>query len=108
MPARFNQITTEAQLDVLFENSHTHPVALIKHSDTCGISLNVMYDLKEIDADINVIVIQQNRDLSNDVAERINHRHQSPQAFVIKDGKAIYHATHYGIDPAEIESKLRS
>ena len=107
MPARFNQITTEAQLDDLFENSHTHPVALIKHSDTCGISANVMYDLKEIDADINVIVIQQNRDLSNDVAERINHRHQSPQAFVIKDGKAIYHATHYGINPAEIESKLR-
>ena len=58
MPARFNQITTEAQLDALFKDSYTHPVALIKHSDTCGISANVMYDLKEIDADINVIVIQ--------------------------------------------------
>ncbi|MEQ1606891.1 MAG: bacillithiol system redox-active protein YtxJ [Pyrinomonadaceae bacterium] len=108
MPARFNQITSEAQLDALFEDSRSHAVALVKHSDTCGISANVMYDLREIDADINVIVIQQNRDLSNDLAERINHRHQSPQAFVIKDGKAIYHATHYGIDPAAIESKLRN
>ncbi len=108
MPANFIEITSNEQLDALFRDSFAHPVALIKHSNTCGISSNVMYDLKQIDADINVIVIQQHRDLSNDVAERINHRHQSPQAFVIKDGKAIYHATHYGIDPTVIESKLRS
>lgn len=69
---------------------------------------NVMYDLGEIEGEINVIVIQENRELSNDLAMRIGHRHQSPQAFVMKDGKAIYHATHYGIDPAEIESKLRN
>ena len=108
MAATFNQIISEEQLDALFEDSRLHPVALLKHSNTCGISANVMYDLREIDAEINVIVIQQNRDLSNAVAIRIGHRHQSPQAFVIKDGKAIYHATHYGIDPLEIESKLRN
>jgi bacillithiol system protein YtxJ len=108
MPAKFIEVTSSEQLDELFRESHDHAVALIKHSDTCGISANVMYDLKEIDADVNVIVIQQHRDLSNDVAERLNHRHQSPQAFVIKDGKAIYHATHYGIEPSAIESKLRN
>lgn len=108
MPANFIEITSNEQLDALFTDSFRHPVALVKHSNTCGISANVMYDLKEIDADVNVIVIQEHRDLSNEVAERINHRHQSPQAFVIKDGKAIYHATHYGINPAEIESKLRN
>lgn len=108
MPANFIEVTSGEQLDALFRESHEHPVALVKHSDTCGISANVMYDLKEIDADINVIVVQTHRDLSDDVAERINHRHQSPQAFVIKDGKAVYHATHYGIDPSQIESKLRN
>lgn len=107
MPAKFNQITSAAQLDALFEDSHDHAVALIKHSDTCGISANVMHDLREIDADVNVIVIQQNRDLSAVTAEKTGYRHQSPQAFVIRDGKPIYHATHYGINPAEIESKLR-
>ena len=108
MAATFKPITSEEQLDALFEDSRHHAVALLKHSNTCGISANVMYDLREIDAEINVIVIQQNRDLSNAVAIRIGHRHQSPQAFVIKGGKAIYHATHYGIDPGEIESKLQN
>ncbi len=107
MAATINQISTLHDLDTLFEESRRHPVALLKHSDTCGISASVMYDIREMDGEINVIVIQQNRDLSNAVAERLGHRHQSPQAFVIKDGKAIYHATHYGIDPTEIERNLR-
>ncbi len=108
MSATFNQITSAAELDALFAESHERSVALLKHSNACGISANVMYDLGEIEGEINVIVIQENRELSNDLAMRIGHRHQSPQAFVMKDGKAIYHATHYGIDPAEIESKLRN
>lgn len=106
MPARFTRITSGEQLDSLFERSHEQPVALIKHSNSCGISADVLHQLGEIDGEINVIVIQENRDLSNAVAERIGHRHQSPQAFVIVDGKAIYHATHYGIDPKEIAKKL--
>lgn len=81
---------------------------MLKHSNSCGISANVMYDLREIDAEINVVVIQNHRDLSNQIAERLAHRHQSPQAFVIKEGKAIYHATHYGIDPQAIEKLLRT
>ncbi len=107
MPANFHQITTPSELDELFELSKSRPIAVVKHSSSCGISANVMYDLREIDADVYVIVVQDSRDLSNSLAERTGHRHQSPQAFVIKDGAAIYHATHYGIDPGEIESLLR-
>ena len=31
------------------------------------------------------------RDISNDIAERFEVQHQSPQLIVIKDGKAIAH-----------------
>lgn len=106
MPANFHQITSANELDAVFDMSHRRPVAVLKHSNSCGISANIMYDLREIEADVYVIVIQENRDLSNSLAERIGHRHQSPQAFVIDGGKAIYHATHYGIDPAEIFARL--
>ncbi len=90
------------KLDALFERSNQRPVALIKHSNTCGISADILYQLGRIDGDIHVLTIQQNRPLSAFVAERIGHRHQSPQVFVLKDGKAIYHATHYAIDPDKI------
>lgn len=108
MPANFVKIESLEQLDALFESSFTKPVALLKHSNSCGISSHVLEMAAEADGTINVVVIQENREISNEIAARTGHRHQSPQAFVIKDGKAIYHATHYGIDPLKISESLNS
>jgi len=107
LPATFKYIETAGDLDSLFAESFQSPVALLKHSNSCGISSHVMYLLDEIDAVLNVIVIQEHRDLSNDVEMRTGHRHQSPQIFVLRDGKPIYHATHYGIDPQKVAELLK-
>ena len=106
MAANFVYIDTLEQLDGLFERSNRIPVALLKHSDSCGISSHILEMAAEVDGTVNVIVIQQHRDISNALAEKTGHRHQSPQAFVIKDGKAVYHATHYAIDPQKITEHL--
>ncbi len=108
MPANFNTIDSIDSLDSLFESSYFRPVVIFKHSNTCGISAHLMEEVSVVDADINVVVVQTSRDVSNAIETRTGHRHQSPQAFVIRDGKAVYHATHYGIDPGQIESQLRS
>lgn len=107
MPAPFKYINTVEDLDAVFAESYDHPVALLKHSNTCGISSHVMFLIEETDALVNVIVIQEHRDLSNDVEMRTGHRHQSPQLFVLRDGKPIYHATHYGIDPQKVAELLK-
>lgn len=107
MSATFKYINTAEDLDAVFAESYEHPVALLKHSNSCGISSHVMYLIEEIDAVVNVIVIQEHRDLSNDVEMLTGHRHQSPQVFVLRDGKPIYHATHYGIDPQKVAELLK-
>ena len=107
MPATFVNLTTDDELEALLRESFNRPIALLKHSNSCGTSFDVMYQLEEIEGEINVIVVQQHRSLSNAVAEKLNHRHQSPQAFIIKDGRSVYHATHYGIDPTEIQKRLQ-
>ena len=108
MPANFVKIESLEQLDALFESSFNEPVALLKHSNSCGISSHVLEMVSETEGTVNVVVIQQQRSISNEIAERTGHRHQSPQAFVLKNGRAIYHATHYGIDPSKIEENLNS
>lgn len=108
MPAKLVKIESLEQLDALFESSFATPIALLKHSNSCGISSHVLEMLSEIEVTVNVIVVQEHRQLSNEVAMRTGHRHQSPQAFVIKEGRSIYHATHYGIDTARIEESLNS
>lgn len=107
MPLTHINLDTIEKLDALIAASSDQPVFLFKHSDTCGISAHVLEQLNEIEGDINILVVQYDREVSNAVVERLGIRHASPQAFVLKDGKPIYHATHYGIDPVEIAKHLR-
>lgn len=96
--ALINKVDSPAKLDAVFDRSYREPVILFKHSNACGISAHVLEMAMEIDGEINLIVIQENRDLSADVTRRTGHGHQSPQAFVLVAGKPVYHATHYAID----------
>jgi bacillithiol system protein YtxJ len=107
MPASIKYIRTAEELDSVFSSSHDHPSIVLKHSMSCGISAHILQQLTgSINYEINVIVVQTERDLSNLVADRTGHRHQSPQIFVLADGKPIYHATHYGIDANAVNLKL--
>lgn len=106
--AEINKVDSIEKLDELFEHSYREPVVLFKHSNACGISAHVLEMASDIDGELNVIVIQQHRDLSNEVAARTGYTHQSPQAFVLVGGKPVYHATHYGIDPAAIINAVSS
>ena len=106
MNARFNEINDTQELDTLFEKSFDAPVVLFKHSVTCPISADVYREVAQADADVNIIVVQRARNVSNAVAEKTGIRHESPQALIIKDGKAVYHASHYDITAEEIGENI--
>ncbi|MEO6334965.1 MAG: bacillithiol system redox-active protein YtxJ [Pyrinomonadaceae bacterium] len=106
MPANFINVDSIAGLDRLFEQSFERPVVLFKHSTTCGISAGVYREVGFVASDVNVVVIQTHRDISNAVAMRTGVRHESPQAFVLRDGKPVYHASHYDIEAEHIEASL--
>ena len=107
MKARFNEIHTTEELDDLFEKSNQQSVILFKHSTTCPISHGVHREVSNADADINLIVVQTARNVSAAVAERTGIRHESPQAIILKDGAAVYHASHYDITAADLENQLK-
>jgi bacillithiol system protein YtxJ len=106
MTANFIKINSLEELDGLFERSSERPVFLFKHSLTCPISAGVFDIVSNIDADIHLVVVQQARDVSNKIAEKTGVRHESPQALVVKGGRAVYHASHYDVEAAEIEKTL--
>jgi bacillithiol system protein YtxJ len=102
-----NKVDSFEKLEDLFARSYGSPVVLFKHSNRCGISSHVLEMVRDINGELNVVVIQDNRDISNEIASRTGYTHQSPQAFVLVDGKPVYHATHYGIDPSRIDSVVQ-
>ena len=106
MPARFITVDELKDLDELIAASYNQPVFLFKHSNSCGISAQIRYQLSSLDADVHQIVVQDSRPVSNAVVEKLGVRHASPQAFVLTNGNVIYHATHYGIDTTAIQKNL--
>ena len=44
----------------------------------------------------------KHRNVSAYIAQALGVRHESPQAIVVSNGKAIHHASHLDIDPAAI------
>ncbi len=106
MKANFTEINSTEQLERLFEQSNEKPVVLFKHSLTCPISAGVHQEIAGADADINVVVMQKARNVSDEIARRTGIRHESPQAIVLKDGKPVYHASHYDITASDVEKML--
>ena len=106
MPANFINVDSLDELDRLFADSFQRPVVLLKHSTTCGISSGVYREIGRVAADVNVVIIQTHRDLSNTISTRTGVRHESPQAIVLIKGEATYHASHYDIEAEHIEANL--
>lgn len=97
-------LETEAQLAAAIEASHEKPVVLFKHSVTCGISagakhrLESAWDFDKEELDFYYLDLLAFRPISNKIAEDLGVIHQSPQIIVLRNGKAIFDASHHRIN----------
>ncbi|MBT0608626.1 bacillithiol system redox-active protein YtxJ [Aequorivita echinoideorum] len=97
------------QLETLVEESQQKPVAIFKHSTRCGISRAVLkmfernYNLNEDQIKLYFLDLLENRDISNEIANRFGVRHESPQMIVIKNGTVIHHDSHHSIDAEHLK-----
>lgn len=76
-------------------------VWIFKHSSTCPVS-SAAYDevttfLASHDVPLGLVVVQDARPVSNWLATRLAYVHQSPQAFLVKNGKVRWQASHWSI-----------
>ncbi|MEO1515228.1 MAG: bacillithiol system redox-active protein YtxJ [Bacteroidota bacterium] len=100
------------QLSQLVEDSHQKPIAIFKHSVTCGISAMSKYqlesdwDFREEELDFYYLDLLSNRNISNQVADELGVVHQSPQVILLKDGEVVYHASHHAIGVRGLRSYL--
>jgi bacillithiol system protein YtxJ len=90
---------TEKDYRKLLEESAATPVFLLKHSLTCGISTMACEEFQEFDDEADgyecwELTVQANRDTSDLIAEETGVRHESPQVFLFRDGKAAWHTSH--------------
>jgi bacillithiol system protein YtxJ len=104
----FITLDTEEKLNELFEESNKKPIVLFKHSITCPISGDAANQMAIVEGDINIVIVQTSRPVSNFIAERTNIRHASPQTIILRNGKPIFNATHYDITADKVEGILKN
>lgn len=107
MTNNFSPVSDASALEQLFERSNAEPVLLFKHSNSCPISARAYRQMQEVKTPISVIVVQEDRDLSREVAERTGVRHETPQALVLRNGRAVWAASHFDISADAVEQAVR-
>jgi bacillithiol system protein YtxJ len=106
--ANFIELNSVEKLEELFTQSNEKPVTLFKHSLTCPISAGVYEEVSGVESDVNIVIMQKSRDVSNEIVQKTGIRHESPQAIVLKDGKVVYHASHYDITAEDVKNFVGS
>ena len=107
MENHFNKITTREALDELMARSDKEPVAVFKHSTTCPISSGAYKEMVHFPGEVALIDVQSARDLSRDVEVRTGIEHESPQVIVLRNGKAVWHASHWKVTAKAVEQAMR-
>lgn len=102
-------LTDISQLSEIEENSNGKTIGIFKHSTRCSISRFALkqfeneYDLTEDEIDLYFLDLLNHRDISNEIANQFNVMHQSPQILVIKNGVAVYNASHDSINVHDLK-----
>lgn len=109
----WNKLSTATQIEELKQLSHEKPVLIFKHSTRCSVSSlsldRLLRNWKSADEDrvspyfLDLIA---HRSLSNQIEKEFGIPHESPQVIILKEGKAIYDNSHYGISYQDIMEQI--
>jgi len=104
-------LTDLEQLNEIMDLSHENPVVIFKHSTRCSISRMALKQFENEFALKDKVTpyfldLLNYREISNTIASRFEVVHQSPQMIVVKEGKAVYDASHSDIDAEDLKRFL--
>ena len=99
-------------LDAALRESFSRPVLILKHSRACGTSHQAFDEVRDwldraaVHGPSYVVTVQSDRHVAHAITERLGVRHESPQALIVRDGRAAWHASHFRVTPSAIEREL--
>lgn len=107
------QILTMADLESVLADSRQRPVLVFKHSTTCPISARAHREWQAFLASPEAdrvghawVRVREERPVSLALADRVGVVHQSPQALLLRNGKAVWHDSHYAITAQSLKAAV--
>jgi bacillithiol system protein YtxJ len=102
-----DKIESIEQFDELVKNESNF--FLLKHSLTCPISHAAYKEYEKFSNETKQVptyylAVQDSRALSNEIAEKFQIKHESPQAILFSNGKPAWNASHWKITNRSLAS----
>ena len=107
MGNKFFRIDDRATLENLITDSKQKPVIVFKHSNACSISSRAYREMEKLDG-VNILEVQSAREISRELANLTGIRHETPQVIILRDGKAVWNASHFDVKAADVMKAVQS
>jgi bacillithiol system protein YtxJ len=107
-----NELQNLHEWKAVLEASYSKPQFIFKHSTRCPISFAAFEEyiqyLEEPSGrtDHHLVKVVEARPVSNQIENDLGVRHESPQAILIKAGKAVWSSSHSDITVSALEEQL--
>ncbi|HEY9500904.1 MAG TPA: bacillithiol system redox-active protein YtxJ [Pyrinomonadaceae bacterium] len=108
MGKNFFRIDDRATLDGLISDSKQKTILVFKHSSACGVSARAYRELEKLEGQVNLLEVQAVPDLSRELESLTGVRHETPQVILLRDGKAVWNASHFDVNVASVSKALES
>ena len=109
----WKEISTLDEWNNLVAKSSERGQIILKHSTTCPVSANALrefedylHDAPNADLDYSLVKVIESRPVSNQIADDLNVKHESPQIIYMKDKAKYWSATHWSVTKAHMTAVL--
>ena len=102
------------ELERMLAESRMRPLLLFKHSYTCGVSAEALDEVRAYIEEQTggvryaIVTVQTHRDVSNAIATRLGIRHETPQAILVRNGRAVWNASHFRVTASEVGKAIQA
>jgi bacillithiol system protein YtxJ len=105
------ELREEQDLTLFLERSQKNPVVLFKHSTQCSRSAAAYEELETFmsrnpDVLCGMVLVIEDRELSDALENQFGIQHESPQAVVISRGNPVWHAHHSKVTARALEEAI--
>ena len=99
----FDAIDELTQLDDALEASRSATIILFNHDPYCPISARAYEQMTAAPGPVRMIDVSRKRDVTSEISRRTGVRHESPQVIVLREGRAVWSASHHAITAEAVE-----
>ncbi|PEN15233.1 bacillithiol system redox-active protein YtxJ [Longibacter salinarum] len=108
----FRALTSAADWSEAVDASASHPVVIFKHSSMCPTSARANGEMETLAEEANVpvyrVVVQEAREISDEIANDLNLKHETPQVMVLSNGEAVFDTSHFRVKADAVRDALEN